>query len=379
MSSRANVASLDRESALPGRFFESHMPQRKQRILLVLLLTVLVLLLVGIAWPFASSLVLASMMAVILHPANSRLSRRLQRPGLASLLMTLATMIIVGTTVAFVCVTSVRSTQNAYKALQHHSVKQDSGRGQLIRTTDQIVDALASTLPVQKEVIRGKVLTGMESGARYLLSEMQGAIQSIASIVVTSVLAILFLYYFLRYGEQWLSRLAALVPLNPDITANLLRTAQHSVVANVNGLLVVGIAQGLFLSLGFRLVGISSPLQWGVIGAIASLVPFVGITLIWAPAVIGFVVFGFYWKALVLGLWCGLIVGSLDNFLRPLVVGAREKQNPVLVGFAMLGGTYAIGPLGLLFGPLVVSLTGAVLEEIRRMGPLPYQHGAHNP
>jgi len=379
MTSGANVTSLDSESALPGRLFGSHMPQRKQRILLVLLLTVLVLLLVGIAWPFVSSLVLASMLAVILHPANSRLSRRLRRPGLASLLMTLATMTIVGTTVAFVCVTSVRSTQNAYKALHHHSLKEDSGRGQLIRTTDQIVDALASTLPVQKEVIRGKVLNGMESGARYLLSGMQGAIQSIASIVMTSVLAILFLYYFLRYGEQWLSRLAALVPLNPDITANLLRTAQHSVVANVNGLLVVGIAQGLFLSVGFRLVGISSPLQWGVIGAIASLVPFVGITLVWAPAVIGFVVFGFYWKALVLGLWCGLIVGSLDNFLRPLVVGAREKQNPVLVGFAMLGGTYAIGPLGLLFGPLVVSLTGAVLEEIRRMGPLPYRHEADIP
>jgi len=173
--------------------------------------------------------------------------------------------------------------------------------------------------------------------------------------------------------------LAALVPLNSDITANLLRTAQHSVVANVNGLLAVGIAQGLFLSVGFKLVGISSSLQWGVIGAIASLVPFVGITLVWAPAVIGFVAFGSYWKALVLGLWCGLIVGSLDNFLRPLVVGAREKQNRVLVGFAMLGGTYAIGPLGLLFGPLVVSLTGAVLEEIRRIGPVPYQHEADKP
>jgi predicted PurR-regulated permease PerM len=63
------------------------------------------------------------------------------------------------------------------------------------------------------------------------------------------------------------------------------------------------------------------------------------------------------------------VVGSLDNFIRPWIVGSRENQNPVLVGFAMLGGTYAIGPLGLLLGPLVVSLTVAVIEELKRMGP----------
>jgi predicted PurR-regulated permease PerM len=345
------------------------MSQRRQRIILGLLLTVLALLLVGIAWPFVSALVLASMLAVVLHPANSRLSRRLRRPGLSSLLVTLATLVIVGTTVAFVCVTAVRSTRNAYKAIHQHSLGQDAGPPTLIRITDEIVDALATRLPMEKEVIRARVITAIENGARYLLSKMQGAIESITSILVTSVLAIIFVYYFLRYGEQWLTHLTSLVPLTPDITANLLRTAHHSIVANVNGLLVVGLAQGLFLSMGFRFVGIGSPLQWGVFGAIASLVPFAGITLIWAPAVLSLVLAGSYGKALVLGLWCGLVVASLDNILRPLVVGAREKQNPVLVGFAMLGGTYAIGPLGLLFGPLVVSLTGAVLEEIRRMGP----------
>ena len=69
------------------------------------------------------------------------------------------------------------------------------------------------------------------------------------------------------------------------------------------------------------------------------------------------------------GLWGALVVGSVDNILRPLVIGARDKQNPVLVGFAMLGGTSAIGPLGLLIGPLVISLTGAVVEEIQKMNP----------
>ena len=123
---------------------------------------------------------------------------------------------------------------------------------------------------------------------------------------------------------------------------------------------------------GIPFRGYSTPLLWGLVGAIASLVPFVGATLVWVPAVIGFVVTGSYWKAIVLGLWGLLVVGSIDNILRPLVIGARDKQNPVLVGFAMLGGTYAIGPLGLLIGPLVVSLTGAVVEEIHKLNAHSY-------
>jgi predicted PurR-regulated permease PerM len=107
-----------------------------------------------------------------------------------------------------------------------------------------------------------------------------------------------------------------------------------------------------------------------MVGAIASVVPFVGITLVWVPAVIVLVLMGSYGKALALGLWGGLVVGSLDNVLRPLIVGAREKQHPVLVGFAMLGGTYAFGPVGLLLGPLAVSLARAVVEELHELGPL---------
>jgi predicted PurR-regulated permease PerM len=83
--------------------------------------------------------------------------------------------------------------------------------------------------------------------------------------------------------------------------------------------------------------------------------------------VIAFVVMGSYWKALILALWGALAVGSIDNVLRPVVVGARAKQHPILVALAVVGGTYAFGVLGILLGPLVVSLIAALLEEIERV------------
>src|SRR6185295_19091312 len=104
----------------------------------------------------------------------------------------------------------------AYRALNQRSLEQGPGPGIIVRTTDQIVDALATRLPVAKETIRTRVLAGMEVGAGYLFRWTQGAIQSMTSVLVTNVLAIIFLYYLLRYGEGWVHRAVALVPLSPD-------------------------------------------------------------------------------------------------------------------------------------------------------------------
>jgi predicted PurR-regulated permease PerM len=138
-------------------------------------------------------------------------------------------------------------------------------------------------------------------------------------------------------------------------------------VANVNGVFAAAIGQGLFLSLGFWFVGLRSPVLWGAVGGLASIIPVVGTPLVWIPVVIAYLLMGSYWKAVVLALWGSLVVGSVDNLLRPLVVGAHEKQHPMLIALAAIGGTYAFGPMGILLGPLVVSLAAALLKEIQEL------------
>jgi predicted PurR-regulated permease PerM len=346
------------------------MSQRKQQIVLCVLLGVLFLVLMRIAWPFASSLVLALLLATMLHPINSRLTKRLGRPALASLVTTLTAVIVLEVIFGFVCFRVVKDAARIQHGLNQRSVDEGGWAAMIDHSTDHIAETLATRLPVSKETVRAQLEAGMKSGAHYLVSKTQVVIRNIVSIVVVSVFAAIFLYYLLRYGDAWLARVAALVPLNPQVTSNLLSVARRSIVANVNGVLAVALAQGLFLSLGFWFVGIGSPLLWGMLGAIASIIPFVGTTVVWVPFVIGLIFAGAYWKAIVLGLWGSLVVGSVDNILRPWVVSAQEKEDPVLLGFAMLGGTYVFGPFGLLYGPLVVSLTGAVLEELHKLGPI---------
>lgn len=184
-------------------------PQR-QRIFLGLVLAVLVLILLGIAWPFASAMILASILAVMMHPANTRLRRRM-RPGLASLVTTSATMLVVGATFAFMCITAVKTTRTAYQTLKRQSHEEAVLPALIVNTTDRIVDAVAARVSLPKALIRARVTAGMDIAAHYLFSKTQSVIASMTSIVITSVLAMVFLYYLLLHGDAWLRRIATLL------------------------------------------------------------------------------------------------------------------------------------------------------------------------
>jgi predicted PurR-regulated permease PerM len=207
----------------------------------------------------------------------------------------------------------------------------------------------------------------MKSVTGYLLTKFGAAVGGVTSVLITSLLVTIFLYFLLKHGEDWVRWLAALIPLDPVITTNLFQTAHQSIVANVNGVLAVAAAQGLSLSIGFWFVGVRSPVVLGLLSGVASVTPVVGAPLVWVPIVIVFVFMGSYWKALILGLWGALVAGSLDNIVRPLVVGANGKQHMLLVGLAMIGGTYAFGAIGILLGPLILSLAFALVEEIQKL------------
>jgi predicted PurR-regulated permease PerM len=192
-------------------------------------------------------------------------------------------------------------------------------------TTDQVVDSLSTHLPVDKEAIRTELLDGMKTASGYLLNNTTAAIGGVTTALITGLLVMIFLYFFLRYGREWVGRLTVLIPLDGRISTNILRTVHNSVVANVNGVLAAVIGQGVLLGLGFWFVGLRSPVLWGFIGGLASIIPIVGAPLVWVPVVVAYIFLGAYWKALTLALWGALIVGSVDNVVRPLIVGSGEK------------------------------------------------------
>jgi predicted PurR-regulated permease PerM len=341
------------------------MPQRRSLIFLAVLLTLLLPFLLQMAWPFLTSFILAVVLCIVMNPVKEWIERRIHRPGLASFVTTFGTVFAVGIVLAFAGFTITQELTDAYDALSRRSLEEGGWPALVTHTADRVVDALATRLPVDKDAIRTELIDRMKGASGYLLKNIGAALGGVTSIVITGLLVTVFLYFLLRYGKGWIGKLAVLTPLDPRTTASILRAVKDSIVANVNGVFAAAVGQGLFLGLGFWFFGVRSPVLWGAVGGLASIIPVIGTPLVWVPVVIAFLVMGSYWKALLLGLWGSLVVGSVDNVLRPFVVGAREKQHPMLIALAVIGGTYAFGPLGILLGPLVVSLVAALLKEIQ--------------
>ena len=353
------------------------MRQRRPLIFLALALTALLPFLIRVAWPFLTSFILASVLAIVMNPVRERLSRRTHRPWLAAFLTTFATVLVAGLTLAFAGFTITRELAAAYEALSQRSLEAGGWPALVTHTSDRAVDMLAKRLPLNKEAIRTELIDRMKSASGYLLNNIGSAVGGLTTILITGLLVTVFLYFLLRYGDEWVGRLVGLAPIEPRAAASILEAMKDSVIANVNGVFAAAVGQGLFLGLGFWFVGLRSPALWGAVGGLASIIPVIGTPLVWVPVVIAFLFLGSYWQAILLFLWGSLVVGSVDNVVRPLVVGAHGKQHPVLIALAAIGGVYAFGPLGIILGPLVVALAAALLKEINELlSPKPVARNA---
>ena len=141
--------------------------------------------------------------------------------------------------------------------------------------------------------------------------------------------------------------------------------------ASVKGTLVIGIIQGTLSGIAFWVAGIEGAALWGTIMTILSIIPGIGAALVWVPAVIILFVTGQHLTAILLAVWCAAVVGTVDNFLRPVLVGRDAKMPDLLILIGTLGGLFLFGLIGFIVGPIVCGLFltvwdiyGATFREI---------------
>jgi len=340
---------------------------KRSLIFLFIVLAALLPLLLQIVRPFLTAFILASILAIVIHPVKERLRRRMRRPWLATFITTFATVAVLSALLAFAGITITRELEKLYTEVSLNTLEEGGWPALAATATDHIIDKLSMHFPFDEDAARASLLDGMKTSSSYLLSHVGSAVSGVASFFFNGVLMTVFLYFLLRYGKIWIYKLAALTPLSRPAAANILKTIRNSAAANVNGMLVVIAGQGIMLIVGFWFTGVRSPILWGTVGGFVSVLPVVGPWLIWIPVVVGFLFMGAYGKALVLAAWGVVVVGSIDNVLRPLVVGKQGKQHPILVALAAIGGVYAFGVLGIMLGPLLIALAAALIKEIHQL------------
>jgi predicted PurR-regulated permease PerM len=185
---------------------------------------------------------------------------------------------------------------------------------------------------------------------------VQGFISGIATAFLSFLLFFLFLFFLLRDGESLGKELMSLSPLGDEDDREIFNHLSKTIRGTLIGGVLVPIIQGILAMIGFAVFGLPSPVLWGSMVIIGAVIPFVGSAIIWIPATVYLALTASTWQWVGLLLFCALIIGTADNFLKPIILKGTANFHPLFAFISVLGGLAAFGVFGFILGPIVASL-----------------------
>jgi predicted PurR-regulated permease PerM len=214
---------------------------------------------------------------------------------------------------------------------------------------------LAKYVPSQEQLLE-QVGTAAKTAGTLLVSFAAGMTATTAAFLLNLFVMLYAMFFFFRDGHKILERIFYYTPLSDEDETRMFTQFASITRATVKGTLVIGIIQGALAGIAFWVVGIEGAALWGTIMTILSIIPGIGAALVWVPAVIILFLTGQHLTAILLATWCAAVVGTVDNFLRPMLVGRDAKMPDLLILIGTLGGLFLFGPIGFIVGPIVCGL-----------------------
>ncbi len=308
----------------------------------------------------------AVVFAVLFTPFFLRLTRLLRgRVSLAAGLTTLLVVLVV--LIPFALLTAAVA-QQAF-SLYHRIVVGEVDIHSPVAFVERSIPALADLL-ARYGIDVDRVRTALENAAvtasQYLAGQAFILGQNALIVAVLFALMLYFLFFFLRDGERIVRGLIRALPLGDEREARLFAKFAEVARATVKGTLVVAAVQGALGGILFAIVGIQAAIFWAVVMGILSLLPALGAALVWAPAAIILFATGAFWKAVFLTVGGTVLVGLVDNVLRPILVGRETQMPDYLVLLATLGGLSVFGLSGFVAGPVIAALFLVVWDMFAR-------------
>lgn len=311
-----------------------------------------------ILWPFYGAVLWGTIIAVLFAPLYRRFLRRLGgRRNLAALATVVIIIAIVILPMALVGASLIQEALRFYEKVQ-------SGEVDFVRSFRQIHDILPAWATglldrlglASLGALQEKLSAGLLAGSQYIATQALNLGQSTFDFVV-NLFVMLYLLFFLLRDEIALSRrIRAAIPLRDEHKQDFLSKFTIVIRATVKGDMLVALLQGTLGGLIFWFLGIGAPLLWGVVMAFFSLLPAIGAGLIWLPVAIYLLASGAVWQGIVLIAFGSLVIGLVDNFLRPILVGKDTKMPDYVVLISTLGGIATFGLNGFVVGPVIAAM-----------------------
>ena len=198
--------------------------------------------------------------------------------------------------------------------------------------------------------------------SHFLISNLSSATMGAVNLLFMAFAMLYTMFFFLMDGDKLLNKILYYLPLQNQDEQRMLDRFTSVTRATLKGTAAIGMLQGSLVGIAFWVVGIPSAVFWGAIMAVLSIIPGIGTALVWGPAVIILAAGGNHLKAGGLGIFCAVVVGSIDNLLRPILVGKDTQMHELMIFFGTLGGIFMFGIMGMIIGPIVAALFITIWE-----------------
>jgi len=315
--------------------------------------------------PFTMAIAWAAILAFLMFPLQLRLTRHFRgRAAIAAAVLTALTPIAIFTPLSLLVLAFVRQVSALGDTLQHNAGVFDLSGWLDPAQHPRIAEWagwLSARVGLQVSDIPDYLRSNVQEWAGRLARSSGHVALNVAGAVLRFFLMLFVLFFILRDGPKWFARIGALLPLTGHKRDALFTRLGKVLRAVVYGCGLTALAQGMLLTIGFAIAGLSGPIVFGVLASVLALLPFGGAALVWVPGVLYLFATGHVGLAIFLLAWGG-VVSFADNFIRPAIISRYTPVPTLLVFLGVIGGVAAFGPIGFVIGPVILVLATELLR-----------------
>lgn len=320
--------------------------------------------------PFVTALLTGAIISYVFYPLYNRLRKPLRSDSVSALLVSALIIILVAVPLIFVLDNVAPEARYVYVRAKQHIITGElididcSGKQTaLCRVSEFIKDV------VRDPSIKNPLQDMLGKLTSLAIEKTSSVLLSLPGIVLSIIVTFFITFYLFLDGPVLVAKVKNLIPLEHKHKEHIFQKFQDTTYAVIYGSLIIAMIQGTLGGIGFFMFGITSPILWGLVMMVTALIPFVGTPVVWLPAALIQIGKGstlndptMIWQGIGLLVYGLCVVSTIDNILKPKLIGDRAGVHPILIMLGVLGGLALVGFIGFIIGPLVLAMLNALIE-----------------
>ncbi|MES2978394.1 MAG: AI-2E family transporter [Pseudomonadota bacterium] len=346
------------------KIFDSDTTTTLEEKVFMALLVIVTLAFLWVLSPFYGAVFWGAVLAIVFAPLYGRIDRSLRTRSTVAAVVTLGIiLLLVILPLSLIAAMLVQEAQSVYERVRSGDLSFSAYFHQVFEVLPAWLKALLDRYGLGNlGVVQERLTASLNQGSQFIATQALSIGQNTFDFLVSFFIMLYLLFFFLRDGTGLARHLKQALPLSTEVKRDLSRKFTTVIRATVKGNIVVAMLQGALGGLIFWFLGIHAPVLWGTLMAFLSLLPAVGAALVWLPVAVFFLVTGALWQGIVLIAFGVLVIGLVDNVLRPVLVGKDTKMPDYVVLMSTIGGMALFGLNGFVIGPVIAAMFMAVWD-----------------